>query len=117
MEPTQSTWQFAVQVTLLGMGLVFVALFLLDMFLEGFKRFAARLEGSRGPSPHKPLRATMASPRQAAAPADDELLPVALAAAAAHLRRKAQAAASAPADSPWRLAGRMQVMRRLATWS
>ncbi len=43
----QDLWRFALQTTALGMGVVFVALFLLSVYMHFFKEFTGRIEGRR----------------------------------------------------------------------
>ena len=47
----QDLWRFAIQTALLGMGVVFVALFLLSVYMHFFKELTGRIEGRRRGGP------------------------------------------------------------------
>jgi len=70
-------WTFAAQTTMVGMGVVFVALFLLSVYMHFFKELTARIEGrsrkpEKTPGPSAPAPRVAPVPDEAPAPGDDE---------------------------------------------
>ncbi len=134
----QDLWRFAVQTTLLGMGVVFVALFLLSVYMHVFKEFTGRIEGRRRTRPaRRPAPEVQpAPPPEAPPPETDEGAPVAAAVAVALVlagrggapgpevavavatalalhrsRGVAATGAAVPGRLPaWRMAGRLEAM-------
>lgn len=133
---------FAGLTAAVGMGVVFVALFAISLYMHYFKLVTARLENAtrgRAPPAAKPPRraAPSLTPGVAARPTEEDASPIAAAVAMAlHLRgvrgapREEVAAAvgvalamhrgrSVPAvadsASGWRLAGRMEALGSRAT--
>jgi len=133
-----SIWTFAGLTAAVGMGVVFVALFLLSLYMHYFKILIARFEGGRGrtAAPPKAVAPTSAvKPASTGAAVRDDRGAVAAAVAvglhlagvrgappgevaaaiafalAAHRARSAGAAATRAVPTPgWRLAGRMDAM-------
>ncbi len=62
-------WTFAAQTTMVGMGVVFVALFLLSVYMHFFKDLTARIEG-RGRKPEKAPEPSAPAPRVGPVPAE-----------------------------------------------
>ncbi len=139
MPANGSIWTFAGLTAAVGMGVVFVALFLLSMYMHYFKVLIARFEGGRKAAPAPPKAAARAPAVKSAAAAptaardDGGAVAAAIAvglqlaglrgapsgevaaaiafALAAHRERSAGAAATRAGPTPgWRLAGRMDAM-------
>lgn len=135
----ESIWQLAGMTAAVGMGVVFVALFLLAMYMHYFKILTARIEGRTAtPAPHEtagapslqPLPEKAAEPpeiaqeaRVAAAvavglhlqgvrtgPAGEVAAAIAAALATHRARVTAARERAARAPSSWQLAGRMESM-------
>ena len=139
MPANGSIWTFAGLTAAVGMGVVFVALFLLSTYMHYFKILIARFEGGRriaAAPPKASARAPAVKPAAASpTPARDDGGAVAAAIAvglqlaglrvapsgevaaaiafalAAHRERSGAAAATRAVPTPgWRLAGRMEAM-------
>jgi len=134
-----SIWTFAGMTAAVGMGVVFVALFLLSMYMHYFKVLTAKLEGRARPpaaaAAKRPAQAPSLNPipaapvagaegaRVAAAVAmglhleglrgapGDEVAAAIAAALALHRRRSTAPAEALPRPaSGWKLSGRMEAM-------
>ena len=139
IESGQSILQMAGTTAVIGMGVVFVALFLLSVYMHYFKIFIARVEGRHKASqakaqPSKPAPAPQLAPAPsaAAAPAEDAQVAAAIAvglrlqgaggapagavaaaiATALSLHRGRLRAALAPrrGSAQWQMAGRLDMM-------
>ena len=136
---TDAMWQMAGQTTVVGMGVVFVALFLLSVYMHYFKVLIARLEGRRrtpvrpepaaeaeapevAPAPQPPAEdpggriaacvgVALALEGVRGAPGPQEAAAIATA-VALHRARAADPVcpSSSKATPPWRLAGRLAAM-------
>lgn len=131
-----SIWQLAGLTAALGMGVVFVSLFLLSVYMHYFKLLTARIEGkgqkdtglSRPKAPARPVVAPAPRPSVSeedgqlaasvavglyldgvrSAPAGDVAAAIATALALHRVRTVPRRAAAAVSN--WRLAGRMEAM-------
>ncbi|MDF1554984.1 MAG: OadG family protein [Deferrisomatales bacterium] len=138
-ESSQSVWMLASTTAAIGMGVVFVALFLLSVYMHYFKVFIARVEARHALSqPAAKKRVAPAAPRldpvPGAAPAEEDGARVA-AAIAVGLRlhgaggapsgevaaaiataltlQRARVCAALPSvrsAAPWQMAGRLEMM-------
>ncbi|MHB8762778.1 MAG: OadG family protein [Deferrisomatales bacterium] len=133
MVTPESIWSFAGTTAAVGMGVVFVALFLLSAYMHGFKALIGRLEGREEHKPAPPRaprgpvvtqlapRGGDAAARLAAAVAvglhlhgaGGRVAPEVVAAIASALALHRRAGEPAPEAAPgtsWRLAGRLSAM-------
>ncbi len=89
MTVPEHLWQFAGMTTAVGMGVVFVALFLLSVYMHLFKDLTARIEGRDDrarPKPAAPKPAPAVEPKPEEGPgSDDDARTAAAAAVALHL--------------------------------